>query len=340
MSEKYATLKDVAKLAGTTAATVSYVLSGKEGRYISQEMRARVMKAVEETGYVKSSAASSLKGKKRGIIAVLVPQFSNQFFTRMVLAIEAEVEKEGYVLSICNTFDDPKREMDIINRMVQHRVDGYILIPTAKGPENTEQLRRLDVPIVVADRPLEDVDHYNFVTTNNYQCSRLATEYLLKKGHRRIAYIDWKSGIPDLVRRRLAFQDALTEAGVPRDQIVIAEGGFSEEDGYAMTAQVLDSHKDLTAIFYGYNIQAKGGVNCLTERGLDVGKDISVVLIGSPEWAVVGRNCFTHIEQNEYDLGRYTAQLLLRNINEAKNNEKQEIRLEGRLWEGTSVAEV
>ena len=183
MSEKYATLKDVAKLAGTTAATVSYVLSGKEGRYISQEMRARVMKAVEETGYVKSSAASSLKGKKRGIIAVLVPQFSNQFFTRMVLAIEAEVEKEGYVLSICNTFDDPKREMDIINRMVQHRVDGYILIPTAKGPENTEQLRRLDVPIVVADRPLEDVDHYNFVTTNNYQCSRLATEYLLKKGH-------------------------------------------------------------------------------------------------------------------------------------------------------------
>ena len=69
MGKKYATLKDVAKLAGTTASTVSYVLSGKEGRYISEDMRKRVMQAVEETGYVKSSAASSLKGKKRGIIA-------------------------------------------------------------------------------------------------------------------------------------------------------------------------------------------------------------------------------------------------------------------------------
>lgn len=82
----------------------------------------------------------------------MVPQFSNQYFTRMILAIEAEVEKEEYILTICNTFDDPKRENNIINRMLQHRVDGYILIPTVQGYENTRKLRKMDVPMVITDQ--------------------------------------------------------------------------------------------------------------------------------------------------------------------------------------------
>ncbi len=341
MGEKYATLKDVAKLAGTTAPTVSYVLSGKEGRYISDEMRARVLKAVEETGYVKSSAASSLRGKKRGIIAVLVPQFSNQFFTRMVLAIEAEVEKEGYILSICNTFDDPTREMEIINRMVQHRVDGYILIPTVKGKENTALLRQLDVPIVVPDRPLEGVDNYNWVTTDNYRCGRLAAEHLVQKGHRHLAFIGWNSHIADLDCRRRAFLDVTQEAGIPPEQVTIMQDAFSEAAGYTMTQQLLEDHPDVTAILYAYNVQAEGGVNCLTERGLVPGRDISVILIGSPRWATVGQNCFTHIDQREYELGKCAAQLLLENINHpAHTQKKQEICLAPLLQEGTSVVDL
>ena len=88
MGGQYATLKDVAERAGTTAATVSYVLNGSKKRYISEDMRRRVEEAARELNYVKSSAASSLKGKKRKIIAVLVPQFENQFFTQLILGVE------------------------------------------------------------------------------------------------------------------------------------------------------------------------------------------------------------------------------------------------------------
>lgn len=339
MSKKYATLKDVAKLAGTTAATVSYVLSGKEGRYISQDMRERVMKAVDETGYVKSSAASSLKGKGSGIIAVLVPQFFNQFFMRMVLAIEAEVEKEGYILSICNTFDDPEREMDIINRMVQHRVDGYILTPTTKGTENTQCLRKLDVPMVVTDRPLEGVEQYNFVTTDNYRCGYLATDYLIQKGHRRIAFMGWNSGIAALEQRRKAFLDATDEAGIRNEWLIVKEGAFSEEAGYELTKQVLEADKGITAIFFAYNVQAKGGVRYLAEQKLVPGKDISVILIGSPEWAVVGQNDFAHINQQEYELGKCAAKLLLQNIKQTKRK-KEHVQQTGCLYEGSSVADI
>lgn len=341
MRERYTTLKDVARLAGTTAATVSYVLNEKQGRYISQEMRERVLKAVEETGYVKNSAASGLRGKKRGIIAVLVPQFSNRFFTRIVLAIEAEAEKQGYILSICDTFDDPKRELDIINRMAQHRVDGYILIPTAKGMANTAQLRQLDIPYVVVDRPLEGVEHYNYVTTNNYQCGQTATEHLIRKGHRKMAFVNWNSNIPDLERRRIAFQETAAEAGIPEDKLVVVGGDFSAEAGYELTRQIIENHRDVTAIFYGFNVQARGGVNCLVEHGMIPGRDISVILIGSPEWASVGQNHFVHVDQHELEQGELAAKLLLGDINETKKRaQRQEIQLRGTLCEGTSVADI
>ena len=342
MGIKYATLKDVARLAGTTPTTVSCVLNEKEGRYISKEMRERVMKAVWETGYVKSGVASSLRGKKRGIIAVLVPQFSNQFFTRMVLAIESVVEKEGYVLSICNTFDDPEREREIMNRMFQQRADGYVIIPTREGHKNTQQARRLGIPMVVVDRPLQgagESEDYPWITASNYQASSLATEYLIRKGHRNMAYIGWKPGIEELENREKGFWDAVSSAGFTDSGSIAMYGEFSAEVGYRMTEQVLKKYPDITAVFYGFNIQAKGGVQCLTEAGLVPGKDISVILVGSPEWAMVGQNCFAHIDQHEYELGRHASRLLLEIIEKEKQIPRQTV-LDCTLCEGSSVKDI
>lgn len=336
MGKPYATLKDVAKLAGTTAATVSYVLNGKEGRYISKEMEERVMKAVHELGYVKSSAASSLRGKKRGIIAVLVPQFANQFFTRMVLAVEAVADRKGYILSICNTFDNVERELDIINRMAQHRVDGYIMIPTFEGEKNTRQLRKLGVPMVVIDRPLEGVEDYVWVTTSNYRCGYAATEYLIQMGHRKIAFVGWNSRIPDLERRQQAFLDAFVDYGIPLDGAVIRNNAFSEENGYEMAQSVMEEHPEVTAMFFAYNMQAKGGIRYLTEHGFQIGEDISVILIGSPEWATVGANDYAHIEQHEYKLGEAAATILLDMIENPAAQHENVVR-DCTLYKGKSV---
>lgn len=146
MEGQYATLKDVAERAGTTAATVSYILNGSTKRYVSEDMRRRVEAAAKELNYVKSSAASSLKGKKRKIIAVLVPQFANQMFTELVLGVERVADRYGYILSICNTFDDPQRELEIIRRMQAQRVDGYIITPSRDGGRIHGRYARLACP--------------------------------------------------------------------------------------------------------------------------------------------------------------------------------------------------
>ncbi|MGE4465429.1 LacI family DNA-binding transcriptional regulator [Sphaerochaeta sp.] len=338
--KRYATLKDVAKLAGTTAATVSYVLNEKEGRYISDETRRKVLEAAKQLEYVKSIGASSLKGKSRKLIAILIPQFENQFFTRIVVASEEVFVKHGYDLIICNTFDKPEREKAILNRMIQQRVDGIILTPTRMGTENTKLLRKVGMKMVVVDRPLPGVKDFFWVATNNYGCGFVGAHYLFSKGHRKVAYIGWESGIQDLEARKRAFFDAADSYGIAHDSLVVAEGGFSAEEGCRLTSEVLEKHPDVTAIFYGFNIQALGGVKCLSQRGISIPEELSVMIIGSPEWIMAGKNDFTHVDMNDIELGRKAANLLLSQIQQEDEVPFQHIIQDCTLIEGSSVRDI
>ena len=306
----YTTLKDVAELAGTTVGTVSYVLNGKKDRYISEETRDKVLKAAEKLHYIKCNGASSLKGKDRKLIGILIPQFENQFFTRIVIAAEAVFVKNGYDMIICDTYDDPEREKAIIHRLLAQRVDGIIVTPTRKGAENTKLIREIGMNMVVVDRPLENAPDYFWVTTNNYGCGKKGVEFLIGKGHKKIGYVGWNSGIPDLDSRRVA----VLEHSQGKAEVVVAEGDFSSEAGYELTKKLLEENPDITAVFYGFNIQAKGGVNYLIEKGLDIPEDISVLLIGSPEWAYTGMNDFARINMNDAELGTTAAKVLLGQI--------------------------
>jgi len=337
--KQYATLKDVAQRAGTSTATVSYVLNNSKQRYISEEMRHTVQEAAEALNYIKCGGASSLRGKSRKMIAVLVPQFENQFFTRIVLAIERVFDEFGYILTICNTFEDASREMDILKRLQQQRMDGYIVTPTRDGALNTKQLRQLGVPMVVVDRPLEGVDDYYGVSTWNYRCGRLAADHLLDKGHRNIAFVGWDSGLTHLTERKSAFVDACLERGISREKLVMIDGAFTSDEGYRITEKVLRVHPDVTAIIYGFNIQAKGGIKRLMEENIDIPQDMSIVLIGSPEWATAGRNSFTHVEMGDYELGYKAANLLLEIINREGHVPPTHLVQECTLVEGRSVKE-
>ncbi|QIK73412.1 LacI family transcriptional regulator [Propioniciclava coleopterorum] len=334
---RYPTLKDVALRAGTSAATVSYVLNGAEGRYVSPEMRERVLAAVEAVGYIKSSPASSLHGKRRGVIALLVPQFSNAYFTQLMVAIESVVEREGYLLSICNTFDDPERERDIIVKMAAQRVDGYIVIPTVAAARNTAPIRKLDVPLVLVDRPITGVeDAAPQITPDNFGSGFQLGRHLGEAGHRRAAYLGWVSGFDALDDRRRGFWEGLRAAAdSPVDEVSYA-GEFSLRAGYDLAARALHEHPDLTALCMGFNVPARGSVNYLAEQGIVPGRDLSVVLIGAPDWAMTGQNDFTLVDLLPEEIGRRAAEELLLELS-ASNAGRGRTVVEGRLRVGTSV---
>lgn len=335
----FTTLKDVAQRAGTTPSTVSYVLNQKKGRYVSEQMRRRVLEAAEELHYIKSYGASSLKGKSRRLLSILVPQFENQFFTRLIVAAEKILMQAGYDLVISNTDDNPEKEKEIIERMVGQRVDGIIVTPTAKGAENTEILRKVKLPMVVVDRPLMGVPACHRVATDNYGFGVEAAEHLIRMGHSHIGYIDWASGITALEDRRIATMHTYHTHGFDEDHVVVVEKPFSFQGGYEATKEILEHHPEVTALFYGFHMQAIGGVAYLNEKGIRIPDAISVMLIGSPDWATIGHFC--HIDMGDSAIGEQAAKVLLDQIDGKLSIDGSSCFLQkGYLVEGPSVKNI
>lgn len=303
------TIKDVARKAGTSIATVSYVLSNRK-RAVRPELRDRVLQAAGDLGYVKNAAASSLKGKRRGILAVLVAQFANTFFTRMCVDIESIARQEGYVVTLCNSDEDPAQERLILERLIAQRIDGCILCPALSYEENTALLSQHGIPYVILERSFPDsFSAHNFVGHDNYQSGYLATRRLLEAGHRRIAFSGWDSPIPNVRERVDGYRAALREYGLGEKDERVLLGDLTEAAGRGMAAVLLA--ENFTAAVLGQQDTAKGTLLQFQDQGVCWPRDISLVLIGTPEWADFLRPRLTCIQRPERQMGRAVASLLL-----------------------------
>jgi LacI family transcriptional regulator len=333
-TRRAATIKDVATKAGTSIATVSYVFSNAK-RYIRPELRQRVLAAAAEIGYVKNAAASSIKGKRRGVLAVVVAQFSNTFFARMCVEIVSIARRAGYVVMLCNSDEDPQQESTILERLVAQRIDGCILSPATSSEGSTELLQRHGIPHVILERafPVPAPDQ-NFVGHDNAQTGYLATRHLLEAGHRRIAFFGWDAPIANVCERVDGYRSALREYGVPADLEHVVTGELSESAGRSMAARLADAA--VTAVVLGHHDIAKGALEYLQDKGIRWPDDLSLVMIGTPEWAGVLRPKLTCIQRPEHQMGVAAATMLLENIQNPKIRPNQQI-FTSSVIEGDSV---
>lgn len=308
-ARKSVTIKDVANQAGTSIATVSYVLSNSQ-RYLRPELRERVLQAAADTGYVKNAAASSIRGKRRGILAVVVAQFANTFFTRMCVDIVSLARQEGYVVTLCNSDEDPQQERMILERLVAQRIDGCIVCPALSKEDNIGLLLQHRIPFVILERSLPDsFASHNFVGHDNFQSGYLATRELLAAGHRDIAFSGWDSPIPNVRERVDGYRAALREYGVSAGRELVFVGELSQAAGTRMAAKLLTS--SATAAVLGHHDTAMGALLHFQDRGVRWPKDISLVMIGTPDWAGVLRPQLTCIQRPEQQMGAAAAALLL-----------------------------
>jgi LacI family transcriptional regulator len=289
------------------------VLNNKD-HAVGAALRERIIAAATELGYVRNAVASGLKGKKRGLIAVLVPQFGNNFFTRICVDVESVAREAGYVVVICNSDESLEQERAILERLIAQRIDGCILCPALSMTENAELLRRHRMPMVVLERPLgTELPSHDFVGHDNRQAGYLATRALLDAGHRNIAFVGWDSPIPNIRHRANGYLDALQEAGITPRPNWLLQGQLSLNEGRRMaaglpfgeiTALVLANHLDL----------AKGVLMELQARSVRWPDDLSVVLVGTPDWCDLVSPSLTCIERPEAEMGRRAATLLLSKV--------------------------
>lgn len=308
------TLKDVAETAGVSVATVSNVLNPDSAKFVSLALRERVQAAAEALSYRPNVLARGMRGKGRRALAILIPQFENFFFTRLVIGAERVAYAHGYVLLICSTYDDPARERFYVERLISQQVDGFLLSPTAAGTANTRLLRDRGIPYVVVDRRLQGFrEEYDYVGFSNRQGADLATEYLISRGHRRIGFLGWQTGLPVISERKDGFLDALVRNGLDREVCPLLLGPHTRADGERLLERLLAEHK-VSAVLAGHQYQAEGIVLALRRLGKRVPDDLSLIVYGRPAWTELADPPLVCVEMPDAELGERAVRRLVERI--------------------------
>ncbi|MCG2800087.1 MAG: LacI family DNA-binding transcriptional regulator [Cellulomonas sp.] len=268
------TMRDVAKAAGVSVATVSHVVNNKSGARIGEDARRRVQEAVVELGYRPNALAKTLsQGSSRFIGLVADAIATTPFAGQIIHGAQDEAWKHGYVLLVANTEGNPAVENDAVTMMLEHQVRG-ILYSTWYHREIVvpETLHQTDTVLVNC---FADDSGLPAVVPDEQQGGRTATEELLAAGHRRIAFLNTTTPSPAQTGRLAGYRAALEAAGIAFDEHLVQLAEPAQEGGYDATAQVLAC--GATGVFCHNDRVAMGLYDGLREHGLRIPEDVAVV---------------------------------------------------------------
>jgi DNA-binding LacI/PurR family transcriptional regulator len=306
-----ARIKDVARAAGVSSATVSRVLAHKD--YVRESTRRKVMDAVEMLNYQPSRVARSLRVKSSQIIGLIISDIQNPFFTSLVRAVEDVAYESKYAVFLCNSDEDVEKESLYIDLMISEHVAGVIITTTQETNSPCKKLLEANIPMVSVDRRVNDCD-VDMVVLDNFKGAENLVDYLIEKGHTRIGAI---LGICRITTGRERFEgylSALARHHIPYDAELVRFGLPKEETGYRSAIELLSSQNPPTALFTGNNQLAIGAFRAIKSQRLDVPYDIALVSFDDPEWATMIQPQLTVAAQPTYELGHKAAELVMRRI--------------------------
>lgn len=304
-------IKEIARLAGTSVATVSRILN-KNGRY-SPETEARVRKIIEENNYQPNLLAKGLREKQMNLVGVIVSDVSGEFFSGIIREIERELFRLGYIMILCNTSEKEEIEKKIIESLSTLRISGIIYV----GGKRSRYLFR-NLPVVYVDRrpPERPAGQATcFIGSNNIKGGYMAAEQLLGAGRKKPAIVMFEKKLDTQEQRYLGFRRAMSDFGFPDDAAMAYHvKRVDYESGLSVTETILNSGMDHDAIFYTSDILAIGGIHYLNEHGVKVPDEISV--IGMDDIPASGRitPALTTIHQQYKEFGRLAADAIVKMI--------------------------
>jgi LacI family transcriptional regulator len=325
-----ATVHDVARRAGVSTSTVSHVVNGT--RYVSDELRERVMAAMRELDYTPNAAARMLTLKRSHTIGLIVSDIRNPFFASVARGVEDVAQERGYTLVLCNSDENADRETACLNALETRAVDGVLLASAGVADEHLSRLVKAGFPIVLVDRDLPELGA-PAVLLDNEGAAYSAVRHLITRGHRRIAMISGRAAISTTTERIAGYRRALQEAGITTDDRLVVSGASTSEGGAVAANAVLDVHPRPTAIFSGNNLMSIGALQAIVNRGLTVPEQIA--LVGFDDfpfpWSDAFRPHLTTVAQPTYELGRRAAELLVQRLKGGSFTSAPRVVLDGQL---------
>lgn len=300
------TMRDVARLAGVSVATVSAVINGTA--VVSEKRSKRVRDAIEALDYYPDQVARSLKVGRTDVIGMVVPDITNIFFLEVIRGAEDAAREEGYSVILCDANENPEEERRHLNTLFSRRVDG-VLIACSDPSAGYEHLMRRRFPIVFVDRIPRGLTR-SAVSTDNVEAGLRAANHLIKLGHERIAFITGQLGLSPHYGRLEGFRRAMQARGLPIRGEYLREGDLRIETGRRLGLELLSLNPRPTAIISSNNKMLLGLTGAVAELGVPCPAGVSLVGFDDSVWTEHFTPGLTVIAQPAYEIGRASFAML------------------------------
>jgi LacI family transcriptional regulator len=333
------TIKDVAKKAGVSIATVSFIIN--ESKPTSEETRRKVLKAIKSLDYHPSRPARQLVSKKTGNIGFILTDDhflrTEPFYTRIFLGTEFEA-RDGHYYILLTTVKSNFNELDPLPRFALNKsVDGIIV--AGKIPTNLlEKLSLLNLPIVFVDF-VPPENSYPLVLIDNVHGAILATNHLIQLGHKKIAFIGADIEHPSLNDRLIGYKQALEKAAIPiDDNLIITDTVYPDrQNGYKSAQKLFEKNRDVTAIFSCNDAMALGVMHYLKDNGYKIPEEVSLIGFDDVEADLLLEPSLTTVRVPKIELGAEALRLMVDLLkNKESINKKIVVQVELIVRESTS----
>ena len=304
-------MKDIARHAGVSAATVSLVL--RNSPLVAAATRAGVQSSIDSLGYVYHRAAANLRTRLTYTVGLVICEITNPFYAELAAGIDDALDQAGWVAFVANTAESPARQSRFIARMREHRVDGILLAPAeGSAAEVIDELTRQGTPVVQMLRRVGR-QSADYVSADFRLGMTLAAEHLIRHGHQRIAFVGGARRVSPARDRTEAFRDVLPRFGLPIGPIVNCLP--TREGGAAAVGQLFrDKPNAPTAVVCHNDLCALGVMLGLADLGLKPGSDVAVVGFDNIPEGALHRPSLTTVAIGAREIGEEAARLLLRRI--------------------------
>jgi LacI family transcriptional regulator len=308
------TIRDVARQAGVSVATVSHVVNATH--YVTPELHERVFDAVKQLDYRPNKLARALSQKAIPLLALIVPDISNPYWSAVARAVQDVTDQHDYSVIVCSSDGLPEREARFL-RSLSGWVSGMILHPYHLASEHVSRLSGDQMPVVILGdfvAPTKQPPHWDQVTSSNLEGAQLAVAHLIQLGHRRIGFIQGAEGTPSSLKRLAGYHAALEQAGLPLDEGLQVPGDYTQAGGRSAMGSLLDQPNRPTAVFCANDLSAFGALEAAQRRGYAVPADVSIVGFDNIDEAASTSPPLTTVSQPPRLVGTVTAETLIERL--------------------------
>jgi LacI family transcriptional regulator len=305
-----ASIKDVAKIAGVSTATVSHTINNT--RFVSENIRKKVIAAMDQLGYHPNLVARSLRRQKSKTIGLMIPDISNFVYTRVAEGVEVKLRENGYHVILSNSHDKVSVETEMIKVYNSLLMDGLIMIPAVGEHSYLHKALSGNYPVVFVDRKPRGFEG-DCILLDTIKSTYDVIKMFIAKGHTRIGLITGDPQLSTTFERIQGYKSALRDGNLIVDESLIKTGSFSHGSGYELTRDAVKNGK-ATALFFASDLMTIGALAFLQEEQIRIPEDVSLISCNNFKWTEITKPSLSVVEQPSYEEGQKAAEVLLSRI--------------------------